>query len=189
MEECALSMLTRTGLELQLSYTLRHQNPVGFTVPIQLLVINQVVSSNQAIKISSKSPVARLKPLVGKYIPGVVAAVRVPLLHLSNFKINDWPELSRKQNALMVLMLPSDIALSHAAILKSMRARDQLVEQNVALDLARREAETTFRARNDFLAVMNHEIRTPMHAIIALSSLLQETELTAEQRLMVEMVL
>ncbi|WVZ26951.1 hypothetical protein V8G54_000118 (mitochondrion) [Vigna mungo] len=36
---------------------------------------------------------------------------------------------------------------------------------------------------------MNHEMRTPMHAVIALSSLLQETDLTAEQRLMVETIL
>lgn len=82
------------------------------------------------------------------------------------------------------------MALSHAAILEeSMRARDLLMQQNVALDLARREAETAIHARNDFLAVMNHEMRTPMHAIIALSSLLQETELTPEQRLMVETIL
>lgn len=82
------------------------------------------------------------------------------------------------------------MALSHAAILEeSMRARDLLMEQNVALDMARREAETAIRARNDFLAVMNHEMRTPMHAIIALSSLLQETEMTPEQRSMVETVL
>lgn len=82
------------------------------------------------------------------------------------------------------------VALSHAAILEeSMRARDLLMEQNVALDLARREAEMAVRARNDFLAVMNHEMRTPMHAIIALSSLLQETDLTPEQRLMVETIL
>nr|AAL40901.1 ethylene receptor [Petunia x hybrida] len=210
LEECALWMPTRTGLELQLSYTLRHQNPVGFTVPIQLPVINQVFSTNRAVKISPNSPVARLRP-AGKYMPGEVVAVRVPLLHLSNFQINDWPELSTKRYALMVLMLPSDsarqwhahvlelvevvadqvaVALSHAAILEeSMRARDLLMEQNVALDLARREAETAVRARNDFLAVMNHEMRTPMHALIALSSLLQETELTPEQRLMVETIL
>ncbi|CAL1394350.1 unnamed protein product [Linum trigynum] len=210
LEECALWMPTRTGLELQLAYTLRQQNPVGYTVPIHLPVINQVFSSNRAVKISPNSPVARLRPLAGKY-PGEVVAVRVPLLHLSNFQINDWPELSTKRYALMVLMLPSDsarqwhtyelelvevvadqvaVALSHAAILEeSMRARDLLMEQNVALDLARREAETAIRARNDFLAVMNHEMRTPMHAIIALSSLLQETELTPEQRLMVETIL
>ncbi|KAL3508873.1 hypothetical protein ACH5RR_028274 [Cinchona calisaya] len=210
LEECALWMPTRSGVELQLSYTLRHQNPVGFTVPIQLPVINQVFSTNRAVKISPNSPVARRRPS-GRYMPGEVVAVRVPLLHLSNFQINDWPELSTKRYALMVLMLPSDsarqwhvhelelvevvadqvaVALSHAAILEeSMRARDLLMEQNVALDLARREAETAVRARNDFLAVMNHEMRTPMHAIIALSSLLQETELTPEQRLMVETIL
>ena len=39
-----------------------------------------------------------------------MAAVRVPLLHLSNFQINDWPELSAKSYAIMVLMLPSDSA-------------------------------------------------------------------------------
>nr|Q9ZWL6.1 RecName: Full=Ethylene receptor; AltName: Full=PE-ETR1 [Passiflora edulis]BAA37136.1 ethylene receptor [Passiflora edulis] len=211
LEECALWMPTRTGLELQLSYTLRQQNPVGYTVPIQLPVINQVFSTNRAVKISPNCPVARLRPLAGKYVPGEVVAVRVPLLHLNNFQINDWPELSTRRYALMVLMLPSDsarqwrvhelelvevvadqvaVALSHAAILEeSMRARDLLMEQNVALDLARREAETAIRARNDFLAVMNHEMRTPMHAVIALSSLLQETELTPEQRLMVETIL
>ncbi|XP_051151732.1 ethylene receptor 1-like [Andrographis paniculata] len=210
LEECALWMPTRTGLELHLSYTLRHQNPVDITVPIQLPEINRVFNTSHAVKISPSSPVARLRP-VGKYMPGEVVAVRVPLLHLSNFHIHDWPELSTKRYALMVLMLPSDsarqwhlyelelvevvadqvaVALSHAAILEeSMKARDLLMEQNVALDLARREAETAVRARNDFLAVMNHEMRTPMHAIIALSSLLQETELSPEQRLMVETVL
>ena len=63
------------------------------------------------------------------------------------------------------------------------------MEQNIALDMARRDAETAICARNDFLAVMNHEMRTPMHAIIALSSLLQETELTPEQRSMVDTIL
>ena len=90
----------------------------------------------------------------------------------------------------MALDLQVAVALSHATILEeSMRARDLLMDQNVALEHARQEAETAIRARNDFLAVMNHEMRTPMHAIIALSSLLQETELTPEQRSMVETVL
>jgi ethylene receptor len=144
-------------------------------------------------------------------VPPKVVAVRVPLLHLSNFPINDWPDRSSKSFAIMVLILPADsarkwrdhelelvdvvidqipVALSHAAIMEeSMRARDQLVEQNVALDLARREAEMEIHARNDFLAVVNHEMRTPMHAIIALSSFLSETELTLEQRVMIETVL
>ncbi|XP_068648233.1 probable ethylene response sensor 1 [Aristolochia californica] len=211
LEECALWMPARTGLSLQLSHTLRHQTPVGLSVSIQLSVVNQVFSSNRAVRIPHTCPLARIRTTAGRYVPPEVVAVRVPLLHLSNFQVNDWPELSARGYAIMVLMLPSDsarkwhvhelelvevvadqvaVALSHASILEeSMRARDQLMEQNVALDIARREAEMAICARNDFLSVMNHEMRTPMHAIIALSSLLLETELTPEQRLMVETVL
>ncbi|KAL1135114.1 hypothetical protein V6Z11_A12G152400 [Gossypium hirsutum] len=170
-----------------------------------------VFNSARAMRIPYTCPLARIRPLVGRYVPPEVVAVRVPLLHLSNFQINDWPELSAKSYAVMVLILPTEsarkwrdhelelvevvadqvaVALSHAAILEeSMRARDQLLDQNVALNLARQEAEKAIHARNDFLSVMNHEMRTPMHAIIALCSLLLETELTPEQRVMIETVL
>ncbi|XP_072954550.1 probable ethylene response sensor 1 [Typha angustifolia] len=210
LAECAIWMPSRTGLNLQLSHTLHHPLPVG-SVSINLPIVTQLFNSDRAIRIPHTCPLARIRPHMGRYVPPEVVAVRVPLLHLSNFQINDWPEFSTRSYAVMVLMLPSDsarkwhayelelvdvvvdqvaVALSHAAILEeSMRARDLLMEQNVALDLARREAEMAIRARNDFLAVMNHEMQTPMHAITALSSLLLESELTAEQRLMVETVL
>lgn len=211
LEECALWMPSRSDLTLQLSHTLNYQIQVGNTVPINLPIVNEVFNSARAMRIPYTCPLARIRPLVGRYTQPEVVAVRVPLLHLSNFQINDWPDLSAKSYAVMVLILPTDsarkwhdhelelvevvadqvaVALSHAAILEeSMRARDQLMEQNVALKSARREAEMAIHARNDFLAVMNHEMRTPMHAIIALSSLVLETELTSEQRAMIETVL
>ncbi|KAI4341670.1 hypothetical protein MLD38_026364 [Melastoma candidum] len=211
LEECALWMPSRSGMTLHLSHTLHHHLSVGSTIPINLDVVNEVLSTHQAISIPYTCPLARIRPLVGRYLPPQVVAVRVPLLHLANFQINDWPDLSAKSYAVMVLMLPMNsgrqwrehelelvevvadqvaVALSHAAILEeSTRARDQLVERNVALEAARREAETAMHARNDFLSVMNHEMRTPMHSIIALSSLLLETELKPDQRLIIERVL
>ncbi|XP_048336003.1 ethylene response sensor 1 isoform X1 [Ziziphus jujuba] len=211
LEECALWMPSETGSNLQLSHTLNYQIQVGSSVPINLPIVNEVFNSAQAMRIPYTCPLARIRPLVGRYVPPEVVAVRVPLLNLSNFQMNDWPDLSAKSYAIMVLILPTDgarkwrdyelelvdvvadqvaVALSHAAILEeSMRARQQLVDQNLALDRARREAETAIHARNDFLSVMNHEMRTPMHAIIALSSLLLETDLTPEQRVMIETVL
>jgi ethylene receptor len=211
LEECNLWMPTKNGQELQLSHTLRQTDFGLITVPIHHTTIKQVFSSNRAVVISPNSPVCISRPRQGKYVIGDVVAVRVPLLYLTNFHPGDWPDSSNRPFALMVLMLPSDsarrwhvyelelvevladqvaVALSHAAILEeTMQARDLLMEQNVQLDMARREAETAICARNDFLAVMNHEMRTPMHAIIALSSLLQETELTPEQRSMVDTVL
>ncbi|CAK9251665.1 unnamed protein product, partial [Sphagnum jensenii] len=211
LEECNLWMPTREGQDLQLSHTLRQSDTGPVTVPIHHTTIKQVFSSNRAVVISPNSPVCISRLRQGKYTIGDVVAVRVPLLHWKNFHSGDWPDMGKRPFALLVLMLPSDsarrwhvyelelvevvadqvaVALSHAAILEeSMEARDLLMEQNVQLDNARREAETAICARNDFLAVMNHEMRTPMHAIIALSSLLQETELTPEQRYMVDTVL
>lgn len=72
--------------------------------------INQVFSRNRAIKIPHTCPLAKIRPPTGRYVPLEVVAVRVPLLHLSNFQVNDWPELSAKGYAVMVLMLPSDSA-------------------------------------------------------------------------------
>ncbi|TKY49924.1 Ethylene receptor [Spatholobus suberectus] len=93
LEECAIWMPTHIGLDLQLSYTLRPQSPIGYTVPIHLPVFNQIFGSNKPIQISP--------------------------------------------NCLVVA-----VALSHATILEeSMKAKELLVEQNAALDLARKEVE------------------------------------------------
>ncbi|KAL9228220.1 hypothetical protein vseg_003825 [Gypsophila vaccaria] len=211
LEECALWTPSQTGMTMRLSHTLTHSMVVGSTVSMNLSVISEVFNSTGAVRIPHTCPLVRTRPVSGRYRAPDVVAVRVPLLHHSNFQINDWPDNSAKNYAVMVLISPSDgirkfrdheldlvevvadqvaVALSHAAILEeSMRARDQLMEQNVALDLARREAEMAIRARNDFLAVMNHEMRTPMHAIISLSSILLETDLTPEQRMMLEIIL
>ncbi|CAI7806098.1 unnamed protein product [Closterium sp. NIES-54] len=78
------------------------------------------------------------------------------------------------------------IALSHAAALEeSQRRREEMAEQNAALQVARIKAEEAIQARNDFLSVMNHEMRSPLHTILALSSLMEEDDLTDEQGPMV----
>jgi two-component system, sensor histidine kinase and response regulator len=66
-------------------------------------------------------------------------------------------------------------------ITDSMKRKSELEETIAQLQVARADAQEASRAKSDFLATMSHEMRTPMNAVINLTALALETELTPRQ--------
>jgi PAS domain S-box-containing protein len=70
-------------------------------------------------------------------------------------------------------------------------ARDVTERLTIEAEMAEAKAaaETASKAKSEFLANMSHEIRTPLNGVIGLTSALAQTELSAQQREMVELIL
>lgn len=59
---------------------------------------------------------------------------------------------------------------------------DELETLSSALRSSKMEAERANRAKSEFLAMMSHDIRTPMNGVLGMLSLMEETELSEPQR-------
>ncbi len=65
---------------------------------------------------------------------------------------------------------------------------EQVRERTAALVEAKDEALRASQVKSEFLANMSHEVRTPLNAVIGMTSLLRETSITAEQKEYLEAV-
>jgi signal transduction histidine kinase/ActR/RegA family two-component response regulator len=74
--------------------------------------------------------------------------------------------------------LQSGINMLADALEKSEEVQQHYVESLIA---AREISEAANKAKSEFLAVMTHELRTPMNGVLGMLQLMQSTELTDEQ--------
>ncbi|KAJ8438900.1 hypothetical protein Cgig2_007745 [Carnegiea gigantea] len=206
LQNCAVWMPNENRTEVILTHELKGRNfPNGSNcrLPYAEPDVRRIKESNEVQFLRPDSALA-CGSSVGEH--GAVAAIRMPMLRVSNFK-GGTPEMIQACYALLVLVLPSGnrswtsqdleiiqvvadqvaVAISHAAVLEeSQLMREQLAEQNRALQQARQNALMASQARNSFQRVMSHGMRKPMHSILGLLWVLKDENLNAEQRLIVD---
>ncbi|PON43356.1 Ethylene receptor [Parasponia andersonii] len=208
LQYCAVWMPNENKTEMILTHELRgrnYSNLYNVSIPISDPDVVSIKGSEVVNILSSDSVlVAARSGEIGE--PGPVAAIRMPMLRVCNFK-GGTPEHIQACYAILLLVLPGGqpgswssqeleivkvvadqvaVALSHAAVLEeSQLMREKLAEQNRALQQAKRNAMLASQARNSFQKVMSNGMRRPMHSVLGLISMLQDENMSNEQRVIV----
>lgn len=207
LHNCAVWMPNENRTEINLTHELKASSKnFHLSIPINDVDVLEIQGS-KGVKVLRPDSALGAASGSGLESSGAVAAIRMPMLRVSNFK-GGTPELVDTCYAILVLVLPNvnsrtwsheemeivevvadqvAVALSHASVLEeSQLMREKLSEQNHTLQQARKNAMMASQARNSFQKVMSHGMRRPMHSILGLLSIFQNENMSFEQRIVAD---
>ncbi|MGU5698821.1 ATP-binding protein [Aeromonas allosaccharophila] len=143
------------------------------------------------LAVAVREPYAPLLPLINRVLASMSdkekRQIRNSWLALNYSEGISWQKLIRT-----LIPVGSGIVLFILALsVAYWRLRQEIVRRQrveAALATAKAKAEAAASQKGEFLATMSHEIRTPMNGIVGMAEQLTFTELTQEQRQMVEII-
>lgn len=149
--------------------------------PVQ--VSGAEVSADEAEAFARHAP----SPKVLLLLPIMVADRLAGLLGFENHRHSRrWTE--DEVSMLQAAAVAVSSHIEHTLYVRQLREHaEEIARMNVALAEARDQAQVSERAKSEFLAVMGHEMRTPLNAVISMTEMLRRTELSERQQRFVDL--